>query len=91
MLGYSIIEDTTLVELDSLRETAEKIGFKSIGMLLGRLYTACSDYLRTVNPKTALAVTIAISHIQFALSSLDVPLQEAPGNNDQMRSMLEQL
>lgn len=72
LLGYGIIEDAYLLELDNLSQIASKMGFDALRVLIERLYSACQDYLRLDNQESAMEITKSIALLEFALANLNL-------------------
>lgn len=72
MLGYSIVEDSYLVEINSLEHLSSQLGFDTVSALLGQLYSACNAYVQDSSEIHALSITKSIAVLQFAIASLNL-------------------
>lgn len=90
-LGYSIIEDAYLLELDNLSQTASAMGFDSLRALIEQLYASCKNYLRLNNEATAMEITKSIALLQFALSNLNLGVGASDVSDESIEQMLSSL
>lgn len=91
LLGYGIIEDAYLLELDNLSQSASSIGFDALRALIENLYTACNNYLRINNDDTAMEVTKSIALLQFALANLKLGGETSNDEEESLERMLSAL
>lgn len=87
ILGYSIVEDTYLQEINSLAQGASSLGFDGLHVLIKRLYDSCQDYALLNSAEHALQITKSIALVQFAIASLNLRVDRS--NHQQLH--LEQL